>query len=99
MSHVSPKAGQLCRRLSLGTSVPPPGAHAGAARLRLAFARVWELQEALSLMVNSVNYGKPNAIVINLIKLPILETSYRPFGGYTIGDGLWQSVYKSGCIC
>jgi len=82
-AHYNPyiaKAGQLCRRLSLGASAPPPGAHAGAARLRLAFARVWELQEALSVkMVNEVNHGKPNAI--HLIKPPILEASYQPFGG------------------
>lgn len=44
------EAGQLCRRLSLGAAAPPPGAHAGAARLRVAFARVWELQEALLLV-------------------------------------------------
>eukprot|EP00435_Cladocopium_sp_Y103_P070098 s735_g34.t1 len=44
------EARQLCRHLSLGASAPPPGTHAGAARLRLAFARVWELQEALLLV-------------------------------------------------
>lgn len=42
------QARQLCADFSGSVgALPPPGAHPGAARLRLAFARAWELQEVV----------------------------------------------------
>ena len=43
------QARQLCADFSGSVgALPPPGAHPGAARLRLAFARAWEVQEVVS---------------------------------------------------
>eukprot|EP00434_Breviolum_minutum_P033847 symbB.v1.2.029948.t1/scaffold3326.1/size58984/1 len=50
-STAETQARQLCADFSGSVgALPPPGAHPGAARLRLAFARAWELQEVLLLV-------------------------------------------------
>ncbi|CAK8988468.1 unnamed protein product [Durusdinium trenchii] len=79
------QARQLCARLSLpgaeSQTIPgaPPGAHAGAARLRLAFARAWQLQEAsLLVALRSCAAGRLNDARIEMKSLRrMVEESAR----------------------